>query len=84
MQAPFAIQHDSDDGDTLADRYQMLEELGSGSFGVVYKAIEKATGEVVAIKHVRSRHPSTLSWSDLRAPTDETLGGSRIFGRRPL
>lgn len=24
-----------------------------GSFGVVYKAIEIATGEVVAIKHVR-------------------------------
>ena len=24
-----------------------------GSFGVVYKGIEKATGEVVAIKHVR-------------------------------
>ena len=25
-----------------------------GSFGVVYKAIEVATGEVVAIKHVSS------------------------------
>ena len=36
----------------MANRYQVLEELGSGSFGVVYKAIEKATGEIVAIKHV--------------------------------
>lgn len=51
-QTPFQIQHDEADGDTLADRYQVLEELGSGSFGVVYKAIEKATGEIVAIKHV--------------------------------
>ena len=43
-----------EDGERLADNYQMLEELGSGSFGVVYKAIEKLTGEIVAIKHVSS------------------------------
>ncbi|RVX72880.1 hypothetical protein B0A52_03233 [Exophiala mesophila] len=48
----FEIQQDEANGDILADRFQMLEELGSGSFGVVYKAIEKATGEIVAIKHV--------------------------------
>ncbi|KAF2764089.1 Pkinase-domain-containing protein [Teratosphaeria nubilosa] len=36
----------------MADEYQVLEQLGSGSFGVVYKALEKATGEYVAIKHI--------------------------------
>ncbi|WEW56232.1 hypothetical protein PRK78_001671 [Emydomyces testavorans] len=41
----------ADEG-ALANHYQMLEELGSGSFGTVYKAIEKATGEIVAIKHI--------------------------------
>lgn len=48
----FQVQSDGANGDKLADRFQVLEELGSGSFGVVYKAIEKLTGEIVAIKHV--------------------------------
>lgn len=50
------MQTDDCDGEALAARYQMLEELGSGSFGVVYKAIEKVTGEIVAVKHVRCLH----------------------------
>ena len=50
--SPFEVESDDCDGESLANRYQMLEELGSGSFGVVYKAIEKATGEIVAVKHV--------------------------------
>ncbi|KAF2483761.1 kinase-like domain-containing protein [Neohortaea acidophila] len=36
----------------MADDYQMLEELGSGSFGVVYRALHIPTAEYVAIKHI--------------------------------
>lgn len=43
--------------EAIASHYQVLEELGRGSFGVVYKGIEKATGQVVAIKHV------SLAWT---------------------
>jgi hypothetical protein len=34
-------------------RLELIDVCIGGSFGVVYKAIERATGDIVAIKHVR-------------------------------
>jgi calcium/calmodulin-dependent protein kinase I len=37
-------------GELIADFYKIEEELGQGSFAVVRKAVNKSTGEKVAIK----------------------------------
>ena len=37
-------------GDALKDAYDLLEELGRGSFGTVFKAVQRSTGQLVAIK----------------------------------
>ncbi|KAJ4293639.1 hypothetical protein N0V90_008923 [Kalmusia sp. IMI 367209] len=50
----------------MAEGYQVLEELGSGSFGKVFKAIEKATGETVAIKLI-DLEESTDELADIQA-----------------
>lgn len=35
------------------DRYQKLEKIGEGTYGVVHKAKDRVTGEVVALKKIR-------------------------------
>lgn len=37
----------------MMDQYHKIEKLGEGSFGVVYKAQNKRTGTVVALKRIR-------------------------------
>jgi serine/threonine protein kinase len=35
------------------DKYQKIEKLGEGTYGIVYKAQNKETGDIVALKRIR-------------------------------
>lgn len=35
------------------ERYQKLEKIGEGTYGVVYKAKDRASGEIIALKKIR-------------------------------
>jgi serine/threonine protein kinase len=37
----------------MLDNYIKLEKIGEGTYGVVYKATDKNTGETVAMKKIR-------------------------------
>lgn len=38
------------------ERYQRVSKIGEGTYGVVYKAKDKITNEVVALKKIRLDH----------------------------
>ena len=35
------------------ERYQKMEQIGEGTYGVVYKAKDRVTGEIIALKKIR-------------------------------
>ena len=43
-------------GGTEAERYQRINKIGEGTYGVVYKARDNVTKEIVAIKKIRLDH----------------------------
>jgi serine/threonine protein kinase/Tfp pilus assembly protein PilF len=44
---------DLNSGSTFAERYQIIEELGKGGMGRVYRALDKKLNEEIAIKLIR-------------------------------
>lgn len=53
---------------SIYDYYDIYEELGSGAFGVVHRAVEKKTGRTYAVKFVKT--PSLADKTTVRKECD--------------
>jgi serine/threonine protein kinase len=40
----------------IEERYQRIEKIGEGTYGVVYKARDLQTNDIVALKKIRMEH----------------------------
>lgn len=45
---------------TNIDRYEKMDKLGEGTYGVVYKARDKVTGEVITLSLVNTDSNSLI------------------------
>ena len=74
-------------GCTIGSHYELDEVLGSGSFGVVYKAMHNDTKQIVAIKQIGASRPvdpeARGAWAKLTIPASSAHRPRRL-GRRHL
>ncbi len=48
------------------ERYQKLEKIGEGTYGIVYKAKDRVSGQIIALKRIRlEAEDEGLYWSTL-------------------
>ncbi|RJQ31822.1 MAG: serine/threonine protein kinase [Actinobacteria bacterium] len=62
---------------TILDRYQIIEELGTGGFSTVYKAFDSKMERLVAIKFIPS-HSKATTWAKREAKTSAHLNHPNI------
>lgn len=55
-------------------RYRISKQLGDGTYGSVFKAVNRQTGEVVAIKKMKRKF---YSWDECLALREVRLGPER-------
>uniref|UniRef100_A0A2M4A8T8 Cyclin-dependent kinase 12 n=1 Tax=Anopheles triannulatus TaxID=58253 RepID=A0A2M4A8T8_9DIPT len=56
MNAPMSASGGKDWGERCVEVFEMLEQIGEGTYGQVYKAKDQMTKELVALKKVRLEH----------------------------
>src|SRR5688572_21935566 len=69
-------------GEVIADQYEVLEQIGSGAWGVVYKARQRELDRIVAVKVLR-RHLLSDKSKLLRFK-QEALAVSKLCHRNVL
>ncbi len=82
-------------GEILAGRYQLVEEVGRGALGLVYRALDTATGRQVAVKFLRQEGPDDGSILDrlisevtlvrrIKHPAVCEIHGLKVHEQRPF
>ncbi|XP_058837777.1 cyclin-dependent kinase 12 isoform X2 [Topomyia yanbarensis] len=56
MSGPMSASGGKDWGERCVDVFDMIEQIGEGTYGQVYKARDRETNELVALKKVRLEH----------------------------
>ena len=51
---------------TAAEQFKVIQVLGSGTYGIVYKALDMSTGQVVALKQMTIHTEDGMAHTTLR------------------